>query len=115
MRTGHLATFFVRAWKEHTCIGCGSRYRYPMAWRQHGLAGSPEAAVAAAREAAVQNLRKNTQMLPCPLCGRYQPEMVEKRRALAYAITFWATMMAPALSVVCTPAIAAIAGGAGEA
>lgn len=44
MATTYKSTIEVNVWKEHACIGCGSRFRYLFKRKKTGQGGSPEAA-----------------------------------------------------------------------
>jgi hypothetical protein len=76
MAKTHTATVEFACWKEHTCVGCGSTFRY--LFKQQGVGTGPteQAAGEAARRAAARSLQKEIGMEPCPSCGTYQPDMV---------------------------------------
>jgi hypothetical protein len=81
MATTYKSTIEVNVWKEHACIGCGSRFRYLFKRKKTGQGGTPEAASAAARKAVINALENEVDMHPCPGCGLYQPDMVGSRRS----------------------------------
>jgi hypothetical protein len=81
MATTYKSTIEVNVWKEHACIGCGSRYRYLFKRKKTGQGGSPQVAEAAARKAVLNALQNEVDMHPCPGCGLYQPDMVGSRRS----------------------------------
>ncbi|HEY7428303.1 MAG TPA: hypothetical protein VH682_28980 [Gemmataceae bacterium] len=80
MATTYKSTVEVNVWKEHACIGCGSRFRYLFKRKKTGSGGSSEAASAAARKAVLNALQNEVDMHPCPSCGLYQPDMVGSQR-----------------------------------
>jgi hypothetical protein len=80
MATTYKSTVEVNVWKEHACIGCGSRFRYLFKRKKTGQGGSPEAASAAARKAVLNALQNEVDTHPCPGCGLYQPDMVGSQR-----------------------------------
>jgi hypothetical protein len=79
--TTYKSTIEVNVWKEHACIGCGSRFRYLFKRKKTGQGGSPKAAEAAARKAVLNSLQNEVDMHPCPGCGLYQPDMIGSRRS----------------------------------
>lgn len=86
MATTYKSTLEINVWKEHACIGCGSRFRYLFKRKKTGQGNSPEAAAVAARQAALNALENEVDMHPCPGCGLYQPDMIGSRR---YARHWW--------------------------
>ncbi len=81
MATTYKSTIEINVWKEHACIGCGGRFRYLFKRKKTGQGGTPDAASAAARKAALKALEHEVDMHPCPGCGLYQPDMVGSRRS----------------------------------
>ena len=81
MATKYKSTVEVNVWKEHLCIGCGSRFRYLFKRKKTGQGGTPEAARVAAHKAVRTALAREVDMYPCPGCGLYQPDMIASRRA----------------------------------
>ncbi len=80
MATKYKSTLEVNVWKEHLCIGCGSRFRYLFKRKKTGEGGTPDAARAAAHKAVRKALAREVDMHPCPGCGLYQPDMLASRR-----------------------------------
>jgi len=76
MATRYKATQKVECWKEHTCIRCGSTFRYLFKIKKTGRGQTKSAAEAAAHNAVVRALDNDVEMQPCPSCGLYQPDMV---------------------------------------
>ncbi|MBN2860299.1 MAG: hypothetical protein JXK93_08570 [Sphaerochaetaceae bacterium] len=75
--------------KEHTCIGCGKTYTYRMTregrFEDHNSTLSDLDPV----------FEKDCDLVPCPHCGLYQAEMVEKMRmgrgtGSSFVFTLWA-------------------------
>jgi hypothetical protein len=96
MATTYKSTIEINVWKEHACIGCGSRFRYLFKRKKTGQGGSPEAASAAARLAVMNALENEVDMHPCPGCGLYQPDMVGSRRTTRHWWTLaaaWAALL----------------------
>ena len=81
MATTYKSTIEINVWKEHSCIGCTSRFRYLFKRKKTGQGGTPEAASAAARKAVINALEQEVDVHPCPGCGLYQPDMVGSRRS----------------------------------
>ncbi len=118
MATTYKSTIEINVWKEHACIGCDSRFRYLFKRKKTGQGGTPDAASAAARKAALKALEKEVDVHPCPGCGLYQPDMVGTRRSVRHwwviAIA-WAALllfMILMLSDVMTAGMAALAAAA---
>lgn len=80
MATTYKSTLEINVWKEHACLGCGSRFRYLFQRKKTGEGKTPEAASAAARQAVLNALQHEVDMHPCPGCGLYQPDMIGNRR-----------------------------------
>ena len=75
--------------KEVKCAGCGAEYFYHVerCAEGHGNsimfldnAGASQRAEAAAQKSLERRLAKAVELVPCPACGLYQPEMVAKAR-----------------------------------
>src|SRR5689334_1928810 len=79
-------TIAVQVWKEHTCVGCGTAYRYLLRRKADGLGPTPEAAEAAAHAAVPQVVAREADLEPCPGCGRYQPDVVGAWRLRRHGI-----------------------------
>ncbi len=90
MARGYKATLEVKCWKEHACCYCGAAYRYLLTKRQTGRGASQTDAVSAARTGAVRALRGRVEMMPCPACGHFQPDMIGSRRWWRHGIVFLA-------------------------
>lgn len=87
-------------WKEHTCNHCGTPYRYLRQRKDTAKGPTPEAAQHSLENHLVKVLRQESDMVPCPHCGRYPPEMIgEKRQTyftrlyLAEAVGFSALLL----------------------
>lgn len=96
MVTTYKSTIEINVWKEHACIGCGSRFRYLFKRKKTGQGRSQEAASVAARNAVISALENEVDMHPCPGCGLYQPDMVGSRRATRHWWTLavaWAALL----------------------
>jgi hypothetical protein len=88
MATTYKSTIEINVWKEHSCIGCGSHFRYLFKRKKTGQGNSPEAASAAARQAVLSALQHEVDFHPCPGCGLFQPDMLGTRR---WARHWWVT------------------------
>jgi hypothetical protein len=100
MATTYTSTIEVNVWKEHTCVGCGQNFRYLFKRKKKGTGGTEAAASAAAQNAVVKALARETDMHPCPGCGLYQPDMIAARRAVAHWWLFGAALVAFPLLVI---------------
>jgi hypothetical protein len=81
MATTYTATVTLHCWKQHTCVGCGSNYRYQFKRKKSGQGGTQAKAHAAVEKAVVNALANEVDMQPCPGCGLYQPDMIGARRS----------------------------------
>lgn len=81
MATTYTSTIDVNVWKEHTCLCCGTVYRYLFKRTKSGQGATPDAAAAAAHNAVIEALTHEVDMQPCPGCGSYQPDMIASVRA----------------------------------
>jgi len=81
MGTRYTATVTLHCWKQHTCVGCGSNYRYQFKRKKSGQGGTQGAAHAAVEQAVVSALANEVDMQPCPGCGLYQPDMIGVQRS----------------------------------
>ena len=88
MARGYKATLEVKCWKEHACCYCGAAYRYLLSKRRTGHGASQTDAVSAARTGAVRALRSRVEMMPCPSCGHFQPDMIGRQRLRRHAVVF---------------------------
>jgi hypothetical protein len=77
------------AWKPTVCRGCGEKYYYRMTRattgaRDANVTMSQEEGQRAAQATAEQRLwdvlAEDFNLIPCPTCGKYQPEMCEELR-----------------------------------
>ncbi len=87
MSTTYTSTIEVNVWKEHTCVRCGTVYRYLFQRTKQGQGATPDAAAAAAHNAVVEALTKEVDMQPCTGCGSYQPDMIASERSARH---WWA-------------------------
>jgi hypothetical protein len=122
-RTGAMATTYTSTiefsvWKEHTCSGCGSAFRYLFKRKKSGQGGTPDAAKKAAQAAVVNSLAHEVDMQPCPGCGLYQPDMVGAGRArghgwliLVAVVILAVTLILYATDVLTAPATALVTAG----
>jgi hypothetical protein len=92
MATTYTSTIEVNVWKEHTCVGCGTVFRYLFKRKKTGQGGSPQKAEANARKAVVRALEHEVDLQPCPGCGLYQPDMIAVRRRRGHWWVFWASV-----------------------
>lgn len=92
MARGYNATLDVKCWKEHACCYCGAAYRYLLKKKQSGYGATQPDAVGAARATAVRSLRSAVEMMPCPSCGHYQPDMIGGRRLVRHSVVLFATL-----------------------
>jgi hypothetical protein len=91
--TTYKSTIEVNVWKEHQCIGCGSRFRYLFKRKKTGQGGTPDAARANAHKAVKAALAREVDQHPCPGCGLYQPDMVASRRTALHGWLIAATVL----------------------
>ena len=69
MSTTYTSTIEVNVWKEHTCLHCGTVYRYLFKRSKQGQGATPDAASAAAHNAVVSALALCFECIPL-LSGR---------------------------------------------
>ncbi len=62
--------------RVHHCSYCGCDFSYPMDKNFNATDTVQEKAVSKMDKMIGTTLQKETKMVPCPQCGRYQPEMV---------------------------------------
>jgi hypothetical protein len=84
----YISTLDINVWKEHTCAGCGTAYRYLLKRKKSARGGTPEAATANSRAMAAKAVANEVDFEPCPACGLYQPDMVGAWRSRAHWLTF---------------------------
>jgi hypothetical protein len=78
---GYRASVTTRAWKQHTCVGCGCAYRYLLTRTTDERGGTQAQALAAARASADRSLIAAVDPHPCPQCGILQPDMLGQAQA----------------------------------
>ena len=100
MATTYTSTIEVNVWKEHTCISCGTIFRYLFKRKKTGQGGTEAVAEAAARKAVVDALANEVDMQPCPGCGLYQPDMIGNVRRRRHWYLFWAVVPVVALVLI---------------
>jgi hypothetical protein len=83
----------VSCWKERTCCSCGRQYKYFFSQWRLGHGRSPDDADVDAVEKYVAALDKETDLSPCPNCGRYQPEMIGSLRFRWHGLLMLATAL----------------------
>lgn len=67
--------------KQHTCVACGSVYRYRFTRSVEAGASTQQAAQVEADKKLQTALDTTFDIRPCPVCGLVQPEMVGQARA----------------------------------
>lgn len=92
MSTTYTSTIEVNVWKEHSCISCGTKYRYLFKRSKQGQGATPDAASANAHNAVIKALEHEVDMHPCPGCGTYQPDMIASQRSSRHWWTFWISL-----------------------
>jgi hypothetical protein len=92
MSTTYTSTIEVNVWKEHTCVTCGTKYRYLFKRTKQGQGATPDVAATNAHHSVVKALEHEVDMQPCPGCGTYQPDMIASQRSGRHWITFWLTV-----------------------
>jgi hypothetical protein len=100
MATTYTSTIEVNVWKEHTCISCGTIFRYLFKRKKTGQGGTEAVAEAAARKAVVDALANEVDMQPCPGCGLYQPDMIGNVRRRRHWYLFGAVVPVVALVLI---------------
>jgi hypothetical protein len=82
------ATAHVRCWKQHTCVGCGTIYRYVFQ-RSVTAQGPDNTSLQANLDKLVgATLQNEVDRHPCPTCGRYQPDMIAQRTGQHWLLLF---------------------------
>lgn len=80
MAQSYKASLDVNCWKQHTCVSCGTKFRYALIRKANGEANSEEAAMVAAATNAQKMMDEEVDVHPCPGCGCVQPDMVASAR-----------------------------------
>lgn len=80
----YTATINVSCLKQHTCVGCASKYSYQLMRNVKGQGSTESAASANAEKAAYKAIEGDSDFHACPVCGIVQPEMVADVRSLYY-------------------------------
>jgi hypothetical protein len=93
MATTYTSTIEINVWKEHTCLHCGSRFRYLFKRKKTGRGRTQQAASEAARKTALQSLEHEVDLHPCPGCGLYQPDMIGSWRAFRHGLAILASLV----------------------
>src|SRR5579864_2177278 len=67
-------------WKQHSCVACGSvfRYLFERSGRASGRVGDDVEGLAQRHLASA--LHEEIDDCPCPCCGSYQPDMVARHK-----------------------------------
>lgn len=82
------STAHIHCWKQHTCVGCGSVYRYAFQ-RSVTAQGADNAKLQANLDKLVgSTLQNDVDRRPCPTCGRYQPDMIAMRKGMHWLLFF---------------------------
>ena len=80
MATTYKSKAMRTCWKQHTCVTCGSAYKYSFTRYAEGTASTPAGAQANASKLLQTALDTTFDLKPCPFCGLMQPEMVGQAR-----------------------------------
>jgi hypothetical protein len=96
----YTATIQAKAWKEHTCLSCGSVFSYLLARKVTGQGATADKAQERAETNVVKTLNSEVDPHPCPTCGLVQPDMVGQRRAALHKTIFWIALVAFVVLVV---------------
>jgi len=100
MATSYRATVELELVKQHRCVGCNCAFRYPMKRSAQAQGATPEQASEAARVQLGKDLESGVEPRPCPSCGIYQPEMVERARSDVYGVVAFLVHAAPGVLAV---------------
>ncbi len=76
----------TRAWKQHTCEGCGGIFRYKMSRAVEAQGETEEDAAINAERESVRQVEEGTDIRPCPHCGALQPAMVAASRSTPFLV-----------------------------
>ncbi|MFQ3592667.1 MAG: hypothetical protein SNJ82_05675 [Gemmataceae bacterium] len=102
MSTTYISTIEVNVWKEHTCVHCGTRYRYLFKRTVKGTGNTPDAATTNAHNSVLRSLEHEVELQPCPGCGSYQPDMIANQRSSRHWLVLWCSLSVLALVVLLT-------------
>lgn len=80
MSTTYKSTLTIRCWKEHVCVACECVYAYRFSRTVTGQSSNENEVIENARRSALHAIEHDLDAHPCPTCGRYQPDMIAKRR-----------------------------------
>src|SRR5436190_10541170 len=94
MARTYTSTIEARAWKEHTCLNCGSVFSYLLVRKVTGNSGNATKAEELARKNAGIAMQTQVDEHPCPTCGLVQPDMIGQRRAKQHKVIFWIALLA---------------------
>jgi len=92
MSTTYTSTIEVNVWKEHTCVCCGTRYRYLFKRTKKGTGATPDAATTNAHNSVLKSLEHEVDLQPCPGCGSYQPDMIAAQRSSRHWLVLWCSL-----------------------
>lgn len=84
MATKYKATAQRTCWKQHTCVTCGSVYRYRFSRSVEATESTPQGAQQQAAYALDKAMTNGVNIQPCPHCGLIQPEMIGQKRSDAH-------------------------------
>jgi hypothetical protein len=95
------STVWARCWKQHTCVECGSVYRYKIEREAVGEGRLAECARREAETILFRRLARAVDRNPCPNCGLIQPDMVGqgKRRGHALATAAAGLLLVPLIGL----------------
>lgn len=81
MATTYTASIPLRFRKQHTCLGCGTKFSYLVDRKVSATGSTEEAALKNARLLAVKAVTADVEYRACPGCEYIQPEMVADVRS----------------------------------
>jgi hypothetical protein len=81
MAKSYSSTITINVWKQHSCVGCGSDFRYRFTRALTGQGATPKAAEKAAQKIVLKSMERDVDQQPCPACGLYQPDMVADKKS----------------------------------
>ncbi|HTK77504.1 MAG TPA: hypothetical protein VL371_19725 [Gemmataceae bacterium] len=80
------STVWARCWKQHTCVECGSVYRYKIVREAGGESRNAASARQEAEEKLLRRLAREVDPNPCPNCGLIQPDMDGQGKARGHVL-----------------------------